>query len=80
MFGHRAIYHDGWRAVCPWPGTSFTEAANKGRRFGTLIDNQVLLDIETHEWELYHLDEDYSETHNLAAEHRDKLIELIGRW
>ena len=20
MFGHRAIYHDGWRAVCPWPG------------------------------------------------------------
>ena len=24
--GHRAIYHDGWRAVCPWPGTSFEEA------------------------------------------------------
>ena len=20
MFGHRSIYHDGWRAVCPWPG------------------------------------------------------------
>ena len=20
MLGHRAIYHDGWRAVCPWPG------------------------------------------------------------
>ena len=27
MLGHRAIYHDGWRAVCPWPGPSFTEAA-----------------------------------------------------
>ena len=26
MLGHRAIYHDGWRAVCPWPGPSFTEA------------------------------------------------------
>ena len=26
MFGHRAIYHDGWRAVCPWPGPSFAEA------------------------------------------------------
>ena len=26
MFGHRSIYHDGWRAVCPWPGTSFKEA------------------------------------------------------
>ena len=80
MFGHRAIYHDGWRAVCPWPGTSFTEAAKKSRRFGTPIDNQVLLDIETHDWELYHLDEDYSECHNLAGEQRNKLIEMIGRW
>jgi arylsulfatase len=80
MFGHRAIYHDGWRAVCPWPGTSFTEAAQKGRRFGSPIDNQVLLDIETHDWELYHLDEDYSECHNLAGEQRNKLIEMIGRW
>ena len=26
MLGHRAIYHDGWRAVCPWPGPSFAEA------------------------------------------------------
>ena len=23
MLGHRSIYHDGWKAVCPWPGTSF---------------------------------------------------------
>ena len=80
MFGHRSIYHDGWRAVCPWPGPNFTEAAKKGRQFGTPIPNEVLVDIETHDWELYHVDEDYSETHNLAAEHRDKLIEMIGRW
>ena len=26
MFGHRSIYQDGWKAVCPWPGTSFTES------------------------------------------------------
>ena len=25
MFGHRAIYHDGWRAVCPWPAPNFTD-------------------------------------------------------
>ena len=31
MMGHRSLYHDGWRAVCPWPGTSFTES---GRGFG----------------------------------------------
>ena len=32
MFAHRSIYHDGWRAVCPFPGPSFTEA---GVVFGT---------------------------------------------
>ena len=26
MMGHRSIYQDGWRAVCPWPGPSFAEA------------------------------------------------------
>jgi hypothetical protein len=80
MFGHRSIYHDGWRAVCPWPGPNFTEAAKKGRQFGMAIPNEVLVDIETHDWELYHVAEDYSETHNLAGERRDKLIEMIGRW
>jgi len=30
MLGHRAIYHDGWRAVCPWPGPSFAEAGKYG--------------------------------------------------
>jgi hypothetical protein len=80
MFGHRSLYHDGWRAVCPWPGPSFTEAAKKGRQFGSPIPNEVLVDIEAHDWELYHIDEDYSECHNLAAEHRDKVIEMVGRW
>ena len=32
MIGHRAIYHDGWRAVCPWPGPSFAEAGTGLRR------------------------------------------------
>ncbi len=80
MFGHRSIYHDGWRAVCPWPGPSFAEAAKKGRQFGSVITNEVLLDIERNDWELYHVEEDYAECHNLAAEHRDKVVEMIGRW
>lgn len=80
MFGHRSIYHGGWRAVCPWPGRSFTEAAKKGRQFGSPIDNKVLMDIEHNDWELYHVAEDYSESHNLAAAHRDKVIEMVGRW
>ena len=31
-------------------------------------------------WELYHLDEDFSETNDLAAEHPEKLAELIDLW
>lgn len=80
MFGHRSIYHDGWRAVCPWPGPSFAEAAKKGRQFGSVITNEVLLEIERNDWELYHVEEDYAECHNLAADHRDKVVEMIGRW
>ena len=32
------------------------------------------------EWELYHTDVDRSELHNLAAEHPDKLRELVNLW
>jgi arylsulfatase len=39
MLGHRAIYYDGWRAVCPWPGPSFTEA---GIPFGQPISAEKL--------------------------------------
>ncbi len=78
MMGHRAIYHDGWRAVCPVPGPSFTEA---GMGFGEMvITEDKLRELDAKGWELYHVDEDFSETRNLAAEHRDKLIEMIALW
>ncbi|MGD9894690.1 MAG: arylsulfatase, partial [Dehalococcoidia bacterium] len=32
------------------------------------------------EWELYHVDEDFSESRNLAKERPEKLRELIDRW
>ncbi|MBO0744579.1 MAG: sulfatase-like hydrolase/transferase, partial [Candidatus Dormibacteraeota bacterium] len=80
MFGARAIDHDGWRAVCAWPGPTFTEAAQKGRRFGAPISAATLVDLDATGWELYHVAEDPTESTNLAGEHRDKLIELIGRW
>jgi hypothetical protein len=59
MFGHRALYLDGWKAVTRHqPGSSF--------------DDDV--------WELYHLDVDPSECHDLAAEHPERLAELVDRW
>ena len=77
MMGHRSIYQDGWRAVCPWPGPSFAEA---GMPFGTPIPHEKLTELDAGHWELYHVDEDFAENHDIAADHRDKLIELIGQW
>jgi arylsulfatase len=37
-------------------------------------------DFEKDEWELYNLEEDFSECHNLAYEHPEKLREMIDRW
>jgi hypothetical protein len=77
MMGHRSIYHEGWRAVCPWPGPSFKEA---GKPFGMPIPADVLTDLDAHKWELYHVAEDFAENHDLAANNRDKLIEMVAAW
>ena len=77
MMGHRSIYHDGWRAVCPWPGPSFAEA---GKGFGEPISAETLAQLDAQGWELYHVAEDPAECHDLAAEHRDRLIALIATW
>lgn len=59
MYGHRSLWHKGWKAVTNHvPGTSFEED----------------------EWELYHLDRDFSEAHDLAAAHPARLREMIERW
>ena len=77
MMGHRSIYHDGWRAVCPWPGPSFVEA---GKFFGAPISADELAKLDASGWELYHVAEDFAENHNVADQHRDKLIEMIALW
>ena len=77
MLGHRSIYHDGWRAVCPWPGASFTES---GRTFGTPITAGQLTELDATAWELYHVAEDFAENYNVADENRSRLIEMIAQW
>ena len=77
MMGHRSIYHDGWRAVCPWPGTSFSES---GRTFGTPIPAETLTELDANDWELYHVAEDFAENHDVAADNRPRLIEMIAQW
>jgi arylsulfatase A-like enzyme len=57
--GHRAIYHDGWRAVAHH---------KKGEPF------------EKDQWELYHVEKDFSESTNLADEDPTKLKQMIELW
>jgi arylsulfatase len=80
MFGHRSIYHAGWRAVCPWPGPSFTEAAKHGRGFGTPITPELLEDLDRDGWELYSMADDPTESRDLAATHPEIVRELVARW
>ena len=78
MFAHRSIYHDGWRAVCPFPGTSFAEA---GVSFGMLeLTEDKLRELDATGWELYHVEVDPAETNDLAEQERAKLIEMIALW
>lgn len=74
--GHRAIHHDGWRAVCPWPGPSFARSAP----FGTPITDEDVRRLDSLGWELYHVAEDFSETVDLAAREPQLLREMIDRW
>jgi arylsulfatase A-like enzyme len=63
MFGNRAIWVDGWKAVTlhakrmPW-------------------ELNVRGDFDNDEWELYHVAEDFSESTDLAEQHPEKLAEL----
>ncbi|MEU4635770.1 arylsulfatase [Micromonospora chalcea] len=59
MFGHRGIYHQGWKAV------AFHER-------GTSWDED--------RWELYRIDEDPTESRDLAAEYPEVLRRLIEEF
>jgi arylsulfatase len=61
MFGNRAIYHEGWVAAA-----KHRTPWNKGPD-GPLEDDK---------WELYHVEEDFSQANDLAASNPEKLAEM----
>jgi len=61
MFGNRAIYHDGW------------VAAARHSIPWLMIQNPPLKDDV---WELYNVNEDFSQSNNLASQNPEKLKEL----
>ena len=80
MFGQRAIDHDGWRAVCGWPGSSYADGVAHGRKLGDDIPPETLDELDATGWQLFHVAEDPAEGRDLAADHPQKLREMIARW
>ena len=64
VYGNRSIYHDGWMA-----------SAFRGRAPWNIRKPLATSPLDDR-WELYHLDEDFSQAHDLAASQPQKLQEL----
>lgn len=67
IMASRGIYHDGWFASAPGPREPWVGGIPKGiKEWSPLTDK----------WELYHIDEDWSQANDLAATNPAKLEEL----
>jgi arylsulfatase len=67
MFGNRAIWVDGWKAVTIHANRMPWELA-------------VTLPFDQDKWELYNVEEDFSEANDLADKNPEKLAELIATF
>ncbi len=74
MLGHRALWAEGWKLVTAHISATF-------RWSFSLMDHEAHDgDFDADEWELYNIDEDFSEVHDLAAARPDKVRELLDLW
>ena len=70
MLGNRALYHNGWKLV--------TYHGTEGMIYDGVTDPSKPFDDDR--WELYHVEEDFSECHDLAAEYPEKVREMEMLW
>lgn len=69
MLGSRALYHDGWKAVVfHSPIYIAYDGTDTSRPFGEDV------------WELYHVAEDFSEVHDVAAQFPERLEQMQELW
>lgn len=73
ILGSRGIYHDGWFAGSFGPRTPWVPGLPKG-----LLDEkgQLIWNPDKDTWELYNLNEDWSQAEDLAAKNPQKLTEM----
>ena len=67
IMGSRAVYSDGWMASALGPRLPWVPGAPPGIHTWTPDQDR---------WELYDLEHDWSQAHDLASEHPEKLTEL----
>src|SRR5215510_6008429 len=70
MFGSRAIYHDGWIASAPPIQAPWDLSLGKPP-----VDV-----MNGFKWELYNIDEDWTQSNDLAAKMPDKLRDMQQRF
>jgi arylsulfatase A-like enzyme len=68
IFGSRSIYDHGWKAELPYPNSFITGNAASQQPF------------DENAWELYNLNDDYTERIDLAKKYPDKLAELKAEF
>ena len=68
IFGSRSIYDNGWKAELAYPSSFTTGNAASKQPF------------DENSWELYNLNEDYTERIDLAKKYPEKLAELKGEF
>ena len=69
LHGGRSIYKDGWKAEVYHPRNTFSESGNPDPNFSPRPYSQD-------KWELYNLNDDPTETKDLAAKNPEKVKEL----
>ncbi|HTW13947.1 MAG TPA: arylsulfatase [Nocardioides sp.] len=67
IMGSRSIYHDGWMASAFGPRAPWVPGIPEG-----ILEWSPDQDV----WELYHLDEDWTQARDLADDHPEKLAQL----
>ena len=71
IMASRGVYHDGWYACAFGPREPWISGAPKGIREWS---------PEKDKWELYHLDEDWSQANDLAEKMPEKLAQMKDRF
>ena len=71
MLGSRSLYHEGWKVTTDHIGQQLS------------VERELVAgshDFDSDHWALFHLDEDASESRDLAMEHPEKVAELESLW